>query len=110
MAFPRKHYGMRVIKVTNASGDVASATLRFENTTKGTYKEITGTAGNSNASYNLGQVGDWDDADEIKVTATKGAETGYETHTITEATDHGRHDFGIITIEAADFVPRVIMF
>lgn len=111
--FPHDPYMMRVEKVTDSSGDVASATLKFENVTKAAYKEITGAAGNSNGSYNLGDVGDWDDGDQIKVTATKGGETGYEAHTIVIATDHGYHDFGIVTITggtAGDFVPRVIIF
>lgn len=100
MPFPRKPYIMRVEKVTDGA-DVASATLKFENVTKSLHKEITGTATNSNGSYDLGGVGDWDNGDEIKVTATKGVETGFETHTIVESTDHGRHNFGIVTISSA---------
>lgn len=98
MSFPRKPYIMRVEKVTDGGGDVSSATLKFENVTKAAYKEITGTATDSNGSYDLGDIGDWDNSDEIKVTATKDAQTNYATHTIVEATDHGRHDFGTIAL------------
>lgn len=101
MAFPvRNPYAMRVEKVTNGSGDVASATLKFE-IVGGSYKEITGTGTTSNATYDLGNVGDWTNSTQIKVTATKGAETGSKVWTIADATDHGRHDFGTITIAAA---------
>ncbi len=101
MPFPvRDPYAMRVEKVINGSGDVASATLKFE-IVGGSYKEITGSVANSNATYDLGNVGDWTNGTQIKVTATKGAETGSKVYTIVEATDHGRHDFGTVTIAAA---------
>lgn len=98
MPFPCKPYMMRVEKVTNGSGDVVSAILKFENVTKSIYKEITGTAINSNGSYNLGGIGYWDNGDEIKITATKETETGFKIHTIVESSDHGRYNFGIIAI------------
>ena len=97
-AFPFNPYVMRVEKVTDAGADVASATLKFENVTKALYKELTGAATNSNGSYNLGDIGDWDDSDEIKVTATKATKDGSAAHTIAVASDHGRHDFGSIAI------------
>jgi hypothetical protein len=101
MAFPvRKPYAMRVEKVINGSGDVTGATLKFE-IVGGAHKEIIGAGTNSNGSYDLGNVGDWSDSQQIKVTATKGTETGSKVWTIAEATDHGKHDFGTITIAAA---------